>query len=89
MTAINLITKKAYSDIEKIANKMPDDIKQKISSELSQIAQKAAYMSEYLDMRNGHGCGDQGHKASAKSAYSVFLKVRKALGFYQHPNINI
>lgn len=48
---------------------------------LEAIAARAAMLATYLDNREGHGCGDQGHVDSLKAANRVNAKVRKALGY--------
>lgn len=54
---------------------------QAIESHLSAVIQRAALLEAYVSHRFNTGCGDQGHKPSAKRAKSVLVKVRKALGF--------
>lgn len=52
-----------------------------IESELQALVQRATLMSVYIGHRYNTGCGDQGHKESARVANRALVKVRQALGF--------
>jgi len=45
------------------------DIKnlQELVKELEEISQRAGMMAQYLDEREGYGCGDQGHDKALKA----------------------
>jgi hypothetical protein len=55
--------------------------------ELDNLIENAVRTRGYLDMRYGHGCGDQGHAAGVKKSNRLAKLVRKALGFtyYDQP----
>ncbi len=57
---------------------------QGIERELNALSQTSAYYGEYISMRHGNGCGDQGNESARKEADKVVKKVRKALG-YSYP----
>lgn len=40
-----------------------------------------ARFREYIEQRDGAGCGDQGHEAAVKAQNKLATKVRRALGF--------
>jgi hypothetical protein len=48
---------------------------------LDALITRASMLRGYLDMRYGHGCGDQGHDSGVDEANKLATKVRKALGF--------
>ena len=54
---------------------------QDVENELAALVQRAALLHAYLAHRYNTGCGDQGHKASAKYANTTLVQVRRALGF--------
>jgi hypothetical protein len=49
--------------------------------ELDGLIERAARLRGYVDMRYGHGCGDQGHESAVKESNKLAGKIRKSLGF--------
>lgn len=56
---------------------------QEVSRELDRLIIQAARLREYLDQRDGCGCGDQGHADAVMASNITAGKIRKALGFSQ------
>ncbi len=54
---------------------------QTLERELDHLATVAAARGEYISMRYGSGCGDQGHDSAKKSMEKTRKKVRRALGY--------
>lgn len=48
---------------------------------LDNIIMALVRFREYLDMRYGAGCGDQGHTSAVKSSNKVVNNVRRVLGY--------
>ena len=57
--------------------------------ELEGIAERAARLARYLDEREGHGCGDQGHAAAVKAQNKAGRAIRKAFGYNMTHDLGI
>jgi hypothetical protein len=83
------IIKSPLIDLPKISGKMKTlDISAAIGY-YSNLAKRAAFISEYLSERYGYGCGDQGDDKALKAANKVARKVWcGALGFNAYLDIS-
>lgn len=81
MKVQNLL-KRPYVDLPMLAMNMKEKDMQEMVRELEAISLRAAFMARYLDYREGHGCGDQGHNTAIKKANRAARIVwTKALGY--------
>ena len=59
------ILKAPFADLPMLCMNMKN--KQELRQELEGLALRAAMMAAYIDEREGHGCGDQGHQKALKA----------------------
>ena len=88
MKAQNLL-KRPFVDLPMLAMNIKEKEMQELVRELEGIAYRAAFMARYLDYREGHGCGDQGHNTALKKANrAAGLVWKKAFGFNAHHDLS-
>lgn len=83
------ILKKAFVDLEKIADKMTEQERNDLSRELEGLSLRAGEIAGYFYMRSGSGCGDQGHRAAVKrlnrNGKNIWVK---AFGYNAYSNVS-
>jgi hypothetical protein len=90
MKAEKFIYGLAPIDWEETVDGMSTSERSETCKELESIARQAAMCAGYIDMRHGHGCGDQGHNAAMKEANRIGKIIwMKAFGYNAFRNIVI
>jgi hypothetical protein len=83
------VLKKAFVDLEKIADKMNPHERGELVRELEGISLRAGEMAAYLFERYGYGSGDQGHSAGVKALKKAGKIIWiKAFGYNAYHDLN-
>ena len=90
MTAMEMIIEIPPCDWERIVDRMPMNERQTLGRHCDSIAKHATMMGTYLEMREGFGCGDQGHHDAVKAANKAGKKVWcDVLGYNEFVSVRI
>ena len=80
----------APMNYEKKVDRMTKREREDLRRMMEGIAEKAAFLAGYLDMRHGAGCGDQGHTSAVKRANrNGRITWMKAFGYNAYINMEI
>lgn len=85
MTALELL-QLTPSEWQGVADKLTSSKMQDLSQILDAIAQRAALLGEYLDVRS-YGMRD--HEGAAKEAEKRLVRIRKAMGYTYSDRVGI